>query len=174
MKKMLLPIMVLFLLVPAVSQAGGGLGIRGGIESVNDLNDNLTHVGVDFRFGVTMVELIISGEYSFKKYDAFGGELTLHHFAGSGSLVYPFKLPVITPYVGGGVGSHTFLWKYNEAASIDDITDTKIGYHFIAGIRLGAPTMPIKLYGEYRHYWIKFEDETLKTYTLSGGILFGI
>jgi len=172
-KLMILAIAVLFM-IPAWANAGMGLGLKGGVASSSDFDDNLTHVGADFRFGLVMVELIISGEYSWKKYDLGGYELTAHQIAGTGSLVYPIKLPVVSPYVGGGVGSHTFIFSYGESAGTEDLTETKFGYHFIGGVKLGAPTMPIKLYAEYRHYWVPFEGETAKYYTLTAGIILGM
>ncbi len=174
MKKLLLFAMIAMLLAPSFAYAGFGLGLKGGLASTNDIDDNLTHVGADLRFGMVMVDFIISAEYSWKSYqvDILGTpfDYKFHSLAGTGSLVIPIKLGIATPYAGGGAGSHTMIFDYADESN----TETKFGYHFIGGIKIGAPAMPIKLYGEYRHYWVKFDEETMKYYTLAAGVIFGI
>ncbi len=176
MKKFMFLGLAALLLVPSFANAGMGLGLKGGVASSSDIDENLTHVGVDLRFGMVMVDFIVSGEYSWKKAsgtDFLGNpiEAKVSMISGTGSAVIPFKLPVITPYAGGGVGSHTMIF---EATGFDKVTETKMGYHFIGGVKLGAPTMPIKLFAEYRHYWVPYEGETAKFYTLSAGIILGM
>lgn len=176
MKKLLLVALAAMFLMPSFASAGIGLGVKGGIASSSDIDENMTHIGADLRFGLPMIEVIVSGEYSWKNTEMTLGlgtdvEAKNSMISGTASAVYSFALPVITPYAGGGVGSHTMIY---DVTGLDKVTETKMGYHFLGGVKFGAPTLPVKLYAEYRHYWVPYDEGTAKYYTLAAGIIIGM
>lgn len=174
MKKSFLMLCCIVLVIPSLTMGGVGLGIRGGLtkDSGADVNnDNMTLFGADLRItGLPMIEGVVSGEYSWKKY-TFDGQpdMTLSLLSITGTAIYPIKLPTVTPYAGVGFGTHSIGIKVGD----DSDSESKFGYHILAGARLGVPGSPLNFYAEYRHYWIDLGEVTGKYYTLSGGILFG-
>jgi len=172
MRKVLLTTICLCLLASVQAGAGVNLGLRGGILTGDDFeaDDNLTLVGAECRITtIPFIHLIATGEYAWKKYDVLTSEVTFSDMFFTGSAVVPLTMPVITPYAGGGVGSHTFKLKNDDD---DSSSETKMGYHIIGGVILGMPTSPLSLAAEYRHFWVDYEDDTMKFNTITGSLLF--
>jgi opacity protein-like surface antigen len=177
MRKALFLLLLVFCLIPMVSQAGGGLGLKGGFLDGDEMEDKINMLGADIRIGmIPLLELILSGEYAWDSQEFESEEYKLHNIAATGSLVVPVKLSFITPYAGGGAGAHMYI----QTGGDETETDTKFGYHFVGGVILGVPSLPLKLFGEYRHYWVKMgeeanfsEEETIKYHTLAGGLILG-
>jgi hypothetical protein len=162
-------------LIPSLAYGGVGFGLKGGIQKAtasDDNSENMTLFGADVRLtSLPMVEVIVAGDYSWKKYsgDGFVPDMKFSIFSVTGSAVMPFKTPMVTPYAGGGLGY------YNIKSEIGDLsgTDNKTGFHIVAGFRAGTPAMPFKLFAEYRHHWVSLDGGTGKYYTLAGGVIFG-
>jgi len=176
MKKLLLFLLCAAFLAPSLAYGGVGLGLKGGIQKDTESDENsesMTMVGADLRItGFQMVEFIVGGDYSWKKYsfEAPAEDMKYSILAITGSAVVPLKMPVITPYAGGGYGSYNI--KVEQGDNSDSVTKT--GFHIVGGVRVGTPGSPFKLFGEYRHHWVNLgDDATGKYYTITGGIIFG-
>jgi hypothetical protein len=176
MKKLTLLMAFAILMAPSFAFGAFSAGVKGGLMNYagSSLDDDMILLGADFRIdALPMVNVIVSAEYAWKKYDAgvllLAPEVKYHNLAFTGSAVYPIKLQFAAPYAGVGLGTHSFTVNWGGSKA----TTTKLGYHILGGATFGSPGMPFKFFGEFRHYWVKFDTDTAKFYTISGGVLFG-
>lgn len=198
MKKML---WILAWLLVCVGSAGAVTGIEIGIRtgvlsnynqpSLNigtyDLN-RLNMIGGQIYFSrLPMIDIIVAGEYCWRtqNYDIAGEnmEFKLHDFAVTASVVYPFKqLPVVTPYVGAGVGTYSLSYDYfvPTSLSLSDNgvsipgTSTYMGYHGVLGAKANIPAFPVGLFLEGRLNRINTPGDDIKYNTLAGGVFLAL
>jgi hypothetical protein len=181
---------------PVFAISGISVGVKGGIVhnydqaglSVGDFDvEKMNLLGAQIKIGkIPFVDLILSGDYAWKndKYDFAGQnfELKMHDLSFNATIVHPFKLPVISPYVGGGIGSHHLSFDYFKPLSLslsdNGITipgaETRIGYHLVVGANIGIPAVPFGIGTEYRLNWIDTPGEVTKYNSFTLGINFNL
>jgi len=193
MKKLFILMFLLAFAAPSFALTGVSFGLKGGLltsydqpelAAPSDENDNMALGGLTVKFtSLPMVNVIVSGEYAWKTYSySVVGEsfdLRARDLLFSASAVYPFQLPFATPYLGGGVATHNLgydvdvpdTWSLGEEPTAPD-TETRMGYHLMAGFDVGLPTLPLKLNAEYRLNWVDMPAETAKVNSFAIGLLF--
>ena len=176
MKKLLLTLFLVFLAMPAFALTGVSFGIRGGLVTnfdqsgfgtLGDDSDQMPIGGLLVRVStLPMFDLIVTGEYSWKKnsYSLLGEtlEISQRDLLFSASVVYPVKLKPISPYAGAGVATHSLGYNITLPASWtlgDNGTEipgnaTRLGYHLVGGIDLKIPAFPLSFSAEFRMNWI--------------------
>ena len=113
---------------PTWGITGLGVGIKGGMIQ-NYKNDNLNSilsqdqdwlkempvVGVHLKIGtLRIIHLEASVEYAWKEKEIVLGDLprvnfSIHDLSLNGTAKYMFSIPVLKPYLGGGVGIHRLV-----------------------------------------------------------------
>nr|MBN2276868.1 outer membrane beta-barrel protein [candidate division Zixibacteria bacterium] len=196
MKRLILTLIILALAAPGYALTGISIGVKGGMVSnyeqpgfavPGEDTDAMNLAGLQLKFTkLPMIDLIVSGEYAWKKetYSGFGQsfELTRSDLQFSASAIYPFSLPVVTPYLGAGVATHSLGYDYVEpvgwALDTYDIevpgNETRMGYHLMGGFDVGLPAFPLTLNAEYRLNWVSTPDEVTKYNSITAGLSFSL
>ena len=196
MRKLLILLAVTLMASPAFAISGLSIGVRGGWVnnyeqaglSLGDYKaDQMNLFGAQVRFAsLPMVNLIVFGDYAWKNKDYdFAGQnfqLKMHDLSFGASLVYPLKLKVVSPFVGGGVSSHNLSFDYVKplALSLDDEgisvpeSMTRLGYHLVGGVNINLPAFPIGFSAEYRWNWIDTPGEVTDFTSLVLGLNYNL
>ena len=192
----------LFFCNQAWGLTGLGFGVRGGM--IRDYkNDNLNliptqdqdwlkempMVGAHLKIGtLRIIHLEASVEYAWKKKeivvkDPTGGSLAKADFSVNdlslnATAKHLFSVPVLKPYLGGGVGIHKLAYgisveDYPAPIAIPE-DQNKMGFHVVGGILLSFPASPIELFAEARHTSIQTEGESTRYTTILGGLTFNL
>jgi hypothetical protein len=88
-------------------------------------------------------------------------------FNGGGSLLLIFPLEKVSAFMGAGLGAHMYRSSTGGITS----SDTKLGYHGLAGVDLKA-SQRASLFGAVRYEIIPIDPETIKLWKLYGGLRF--
>jgi hypothetical protein len=177
---------------PAAADSGIEIGIKSGIVdnyNQNDLSmghyniDQLNLMGGQIYFSqLPVIDFILAGDYSWRErtYDVAGQglEFKLRDFAITASLVYPIKLPIVTPYVGGGIGSHSLSYEYLRPISLSladngvviPETSTFFGYHGIVGAKIDVPAFPVGFFMEGKLSRVNSPGDDISFNSWVGGI----
>jgi opacity protein-like surface antigen len=196
MKKVLLILFCVLFAAPVYALTGISFGVRGGLVAGYDQpgleipgydTDQMTLGGLHVRVStLPMFDLIVAGEYAWKneKYSGFGEEFELkrHDLLFAASAVYPIKFSVVSPYLGGGLGTHSLGYDYVEPPGWSladygiDVPDntTKMGYHLMAGADVKVPAFPLFFNAEYRINWISTPDDVTKYHSIIAGLNFSL
>jgi len=196
MKKLLLVLLCLAFAAPTYALTGISIGVKGGMVTNYDQpgfavpgedTEGMNLAGLQVKFTkLPLVDLIVSGEYAWKKdeYSGFGEslELTRSDILFSASAVYPVTLPVVKPYLGGGLATHTLGYDYLavggwalETYGVDvPENETRMGYHLMGGFDVGLPTFPLTFNAEFRLNWISTPDEMAKYNSFTAGLSFNL
>jgi opacity protein-like surface antigen len=172
--------------------SGIEIGVKGGIIdnysqgglSVSDYDINqLNMIGAQIYFSrLPMVDVILAGDYSWrnKTYTIAGQgfEFKMRDLAVTASVVYPVKLSVATPYVGGGIGTHSLSYEYIRPISLSladngieiPETSTFFGYHGIFGAKINFPAFPLGFFVEGRLSRINAPAGDISFNSYAGGI----
>ncbi|SYZ72418.1 conserved exported hypothetical protein [Candidatus Zixiibacteriota bacterium] len=196
MKKTAILLLCFLVSAPAFAITGLSFGVRGGMVSNYEQagltvgsfdTDKMNLIGAQLRIAtLPTVNLIISGDYAWKnkQYD-FGGqsfELKMHDITYAASLVYPFKFPVVSPYLGGGIGNHHLSFDYIRPLSLS-LSDngitvpgsvSRLGYHLMGGVNISLPAFPFEISAEYRMNWINTPGEVTKYNSVTAGLNFNL
>ena len=187
-----LTIVIIALLIPTITQAQTGIGIRAGKLGVDGNHvhlDTKTAFGAHLALGfIPILKFQVGIEFLSGKadYDYYSG-ITANNkdFTNVGVFIdvrFPIKLlPLfpIKPVVGGGVNYNlmTYLTKNMvEQGSLDPGFGefTHMGYHWMAGLMFDPPILPFVITAEYRFQSIKLEDDTITIEGFLVGLTFGI
>ena len=150
-----------------------GIGIHGGIVSgydnpvledslINqigniDFSGDMTNLGMHVNIGtLRIIEVDGSLDYAWKKHEIIQGvNLTFSDISISGSVIKPFTLAVLKPYVG--------------AVVLPD-NETKMGYHLKAGVALNLPLFPLTPSVEWKYNMIQTTAKSTKYNSINVGI----
>ncbi|MCX6829504.1 MAG: outer membrane beta-barrel protein [candidate division Zixibacteria bacterium] len=194
MKRVILAFLCLMFAAPTFALTGLSFGVKGGFVSnyeqpglaVGDFSaEKMNLAGAQVKIStLPIINFIVSGNYAWKnnKYD-FGGqtfELQMHDLYFDASAVYPIKFQFVSPYFGGGVGSHNLSFDYVKPLSLsladNDITVpgsvSRLGYHLVGGINIGLPAFPFGISAEYRMNWIDTPGSVTKYNSFTFGLDF--
>ncbi len=174
---------------------GLGFGIRGGMIQ-NYKNDNLNVIptqdqdwlkempmlGAHLKIGtLRIIHLEASVEYAWKKKEIVLEGLTKTEFSVNdlslnATAKYLFAVPVIKPYLGGGVGIHRLVYGIsNDAYSVYVPEDqSKMGIHAVGGILLSPPASPLEFFAEARYTSIQTDNESTRYTTILAGLTFNL
>lgn len=154
----------------------GGLGLGARYSNVNNRDtDESTHMG-GVMLRARSEFLGIEGGVDYRNEDLFG-DVDLKSWPVSASLlVFPIR-PI---YALAGLGWYNTSIDFPENSLFDDETDSRLGYHFGAGVEVPiAPT--VRLTGDARWQFVDYEFENIPesignvdadAFTLNAGILF--
>ena len=186
--KRILTVLVLVLMVsPAYAIMGLSMGIKGGVGlnadfagvSVDNSSiDKLNLMGFQFKVAtLPKIDFIFTAEYGWKKqtFNVLGNdvEYKVRDLALTASAVYPFGMPVFSPYVGVGVGTHSLGYDFVGPSGLPvAVPDDKLymGYHIVGGIDFKPPVFPIGLTGEARYNWIQTEGDSSHYLSVTLGV----
>lgn len=196
MKRMLIISFLLLLTAPVHAVSGISFGVKGGMAlnydqaglSIGDFSaKKMNLAGAQVRITtIPMIDLILSGDYAWKNNSYnFAGQnfdLKMHDLSFNATLVHPFKFPAVSPYVGGGIGSHHLSFDYVSPLSMSlsengitiPGTETRTGYHLVGGVNIGIPAFPLGFGVEYRLNWIDTPGSVTKYNSLTFGINFSL
>jgi len=191
--------LLVFLLIAAGSAnalSGLEIGIKGGIVdnyrqsglTVGNYDINrLSLIGGEVYFSkLPMIDIILSGEYSWRNETySFAGqdfEFKMRDFAVTASIVYPLKIAFATPYLGGGIGTHSLSYEYIKPLSLSladngvaiPETSTFFGYHGIVGAKINFPAFPLGFFVEGRFNRINAPGEDISFNSYTGGIFLAL
>jgi len=187
--------LMLFLSVEASGLTGIGIGARAGVvsnydnpelsfEQAENIDiDKLTMVGGHVRFKrFPIFTLEVVAEYSWRNRD-FGvlGETIsgkVKDFMVAANLKYLVKIPILTPYFGGGLATHQMTYEFNPPlTSVLDgnkiiIPDDgpKFGMHALAGVAFCLPASPLEFFIEARIGKISGDDDSTDYSSIYGGV----
>jgi opacity protein-like surface antigen len=177
---------------------GLGFGIRAGYVMGMDLgpvdeflgaalptattDDKMPMIGAHFKVGtLPIIDFDIALEYAWKDMD-LGNDygLKISDLSISATGIYKvMAAPMITPYVGLGVGSHKLSYTFEQPAggiiTIPDPDDeTKLGYHGMVGAKIHPPMFPLEFFARYRYTYISTSEKSTKYSTILAGATFNL
>ena len=196
MKKIVLILSVIFIGPNAFGGISGlGLGIHGGMISGYDnpvlkdsilshfasfdMSEKMTDIGAHLNIGTfKIIEFDLNIDYAWKKQEiASGIDLRFSDFSISASVRKSIALSSLKPYIGVGVGQHWMAYSiefgdlvFPNIGVVLPENESKVGYHFKAGIDLDFPVFPLTPYGEWRYNIIQTSGESTKYSALLVGI----
>jgi opacity protein-like surface antigen len=176
---------------PAHALTGFGFGAKIGqvtdydnpeIKVANLKFDDFVFFGVFARLGHEFVDLEVGIERfdDTREIDLFGEsvEAETRDWITHATVKFVFAFPVLRPFVGAGVASHSVSYKYSgPLGQFNDLTisipadQTHFGYHLTAGVKLETRAIPVNLFVEGKFQKIQSNPDTDFT-TLSAGIAF--
>lgn len=185
MKKVMLVVaLVLAGVKTSFGLSGLGLGIHGGLVSGYDnpvledsvlsqfasfdMSEEMTDIGAHLNIGTfRIIEFDINIDYAWKKQEILSGiDLRFSDFSISASIRKSIALSALKPYIGVGVGQHWVAYSIELGDQVIGVVlpkdESKIGYHFKAGVDLDFPVFPLTPYGEWRYNIIKTAGESTK------------
>jgi hypothetical protein len=192
-------LITLFLILSASTQSYGivglGAGVRGGVVSNYDNPelafeeaksidiDQLTMVGGHFRISslpVFTYEVFIEHSWHSEDFKVLGTSVStkVRDFAIGANIKYAFKVPVITPYVGGGIASHQMTYEFDP--SLGSILNgvnvvvpedgPQLGIHGLGGVAFSVPASPLEFFLEGRIGRISGDEESANYSSIYGGV----
>jgi len=192
MRRLFLTLFILALAAPSFAITGISIGIHGGKTTNYDQESfaipgqddaDMTMVGGQIKISkLPMIDLLVSGDYAWKNetYSVAGQDLEVkrHDLAFSATALYPLKLKVIQPYIGGGISTHNLGFDYVKplSLSLEDNnvvipeSDNRLGYHMVGGFEIALPAFPVGLNAEYRLNWIDTPVEVTKYNSITVGL----
>ena len=187
--------MVILMSSQALALTGIGLGVRAGVvanydnpdlsfdKAKNMDIDKLSMFGGHFRIAslpVFTYEVIAEYNWHSKDYSVLGVTVTadVKDFTLGANIKYMIDIPVINPYIGGGIASHQMTYEFEPSlgsvigAGPVVIPDDgpRFGVHGLAGVMLDIPTSPLELFIEGRMGKISGDDESTTYSAVYGGI----
>lgn len=184
MKRLLMLLVLLCFAAPSFALTGISLGIRGGMVTNYDQEalalpgadlEEMNLVGGQLKIStLPLFDVLLAGEYAWKNQSqVYGGdvfELKRHDWVFSATALYPIKLQVISPFLGGGLSSHSLGYDYTRPLSLsledNNISvpeaDNRLGYHLVGGAEIAPPAFPLTFTAEYRLNWIDTPVEVTK------------
>ncbi|MBD3170726.1 MAG: outer membrane beta-barrel protein [candidate division Zixibacteria bacterium] len=188
------------LLLSAVNSfaiTGLGIGVRGGyitgldmggiedgvklLDPNAEVDDQMTMVGAHLRVGtLPIIDFDIAAEYAWKNMELYDDyKLDFKILAVTATGFYKIlPTPMITPYVGLGVGSYTLTYDIKTPAGSTPVFDpdktTKFGYHGVIGAKIKPPMFPLGFFARYRYTYISTEDDATKFSTILVGATFSL
>jgi opacity protein-like surface antigen len=172
--------------------SGLGLGVHGGIISGYDnpvledsilsqfasfdMPEKMTDIGAHLNIGTfKVIEFDINIDYAWKKQEIVSGiDLRFSDFSISASIRKSIALAAFKPYIGVGVGQHWMAYSIEFGNQIIGVVlpedESKVGYHFKAGVNLDFPVFPLTPYGEWRYNIIQTAGESTKYTAIFVGI----
>lgn len=172
--------------------SGLGLGVHGGLISGYDnqvledsilsqfasfdMSDKMTDIGAHLKIGtLRVVEFDLNLDYAWKKQEIVSGiDLRFSDFSITASVRKSIALAALKPYIGVGVGQHWMAYSLELGDQVIGVVlpenESKVGYHFKAGVDLDFPVFPLTPYGEWRYNIIQTTGESTKYTVLLVGI----
>ena len=152
--------------IAAWSQSGIFMGPHVGIQKSRDANDPNYLVGATARVKLLPI-LGAEGDIGYRQ-EKFGSDaVTVRQWPVTVTgMIYP--LPIIYGGIGGGWYHTTSDYSdtYNDAGIKDD-TQTKFGWHLVAGLELPA-SGNFRLYGDVRYVFLNYKFKKLPGAVLDG------
>lgn len=172
--------------------SGLGLGVHGGVVSGYDnpvleegipldslgieLSEKMTDIGAHLNIGTfRIIEFDLNLDYAWKKQKiASGIDLRFSDISITASVRKSFALAALKPYIGVGVGQHWMVYSIELGGQVIGVTlpadESKIGYHFKAGVDLDFPLFPLTPYGEWRYNMVQTTGKSTKYSAILVGI----
>jgi opacity protein-like surface antigen len=171
--------------------SGLGLGVHGGIvsgydnpvlaEGISDslgidVSEKMTDLGAHVKIGTfRIIEFDLNLDYAWKKQDLGSGfDLRFSDFSITGSVRKSIAMTSIKPYIGVGAGLHWMAYSLESGDQVLGVVlpenESKIGYHFKAGVDLDIPLLPLTPYGEWKYNVIQTTGKSTKYSSLMVGV----
>lgn len=166
---------------------GIGMGIRAGYVtgydnpdvpgSIKSL-DKLPMLGAHLDIGIIpVIDVVASAEYAWETVKGFmpGVDLTYGDFSLNGTAIYKFSVPVVSPYLGAGLGLHrlVYSWDGDSGPVILPDDQTKMSWHGLGGVSLNFPALPFTVFVEGRYTSLQTEPDNTDFTSILGGVTFG-
>ncbi len=189
MKKVIIAAIFLIVASPAFALTGISIGIKGGLALQPDFpiadragadTDQMTLIGGQFKFSrLPMIDIIGTVEYAWKTYDytilGEPAEFEIRNLAASVSIVYPLKMRMLKPFVGGGIGMNNVSYEASVPGGLSltlPEDEAHFGYHVLGGFNLSFPTAPVSFTAEGRYNIINTSGENSTYFQVTGSINF--
>lgn len=189
MKKTALLFMMLIMATSSYALTGISIGAKAGKAMKTDLGpvegladiDNMTLIGAQIKIAtLPLVDIIGTAEYAWGDAGLTGlaGKLKVHDLSLTVSVVYPFNVPVLKPYAGIGIGTHSVNYTVEISGAPLGVPipgdASHLGYHLIGGTDLEFAVLPFSFTVEARMNWVDTERELTRYFQITGGINFGL
>ena len=176
--------MIIFMFIAPAAFAGLtniGIGIHGGVISGYDnpvledtlvrqytqidFSGNMNNLGMHVNIGtLRIIEFDGSLDYAWKKHEITQGvKLTFSDISISGSVIKPFPVAVLKPYIGAGVGIHALAYSLEtsgQPTAVLPSNESKLGYHLKVGVALNLPLFPLTPSAEWKYNIIQTTDKS--------------
>ncbi len=187
--------LVVSLPAQSLGLTGLGIGARAGAVANYDNPDlsfdqatnidvnRLTMVGGHARISslpVFTYEVIAEYNWHNEDFPVAGIDVSVkvRDFVLGANLKYEFRIPVLTPYIGGGIANHQMTYELDPPlGSVLDGVDViipddgpRFGVHGLAGVKLGLPASPLEFFIEGRIGRIAGDDESTSYSSIYGGV----
>lgn len=175
--------------------SGLGIGVKGGVVSSDYKNPNLKlstyklnslkYFGGFIKFGGEGFNLEVGAEYYWDKkmlpiFDP-APEVDAKDFFLTATGKFFFNFPLIKPFIGAGVGSHHFTYKYTgDLSGFHDVditipdNRTYFGYHVVVGVKLALTVLPFDLFVEGKIGRVNTPNDPTKFTVFCGGVIFNL
>ncbi len=194
MKKLILIASFVFLASNSYAGLTGlGFGIHGGLISgydnqiledslgqyflnqAIDFSESMTNIGLHVNIGtLRIIEFDASLDYAWQTHEIIQNtDLTYSDFSVTGTVKKSIPVGVIKPYAGVGGGIHAMAYSLEQNGEIVGVlpdNETKIGYHFKAGVELNIPVFPITPSLEWKYNIIQTSGESTKYNSINLGL----
>ena len=187
--------MVLLVSTQSFALTGLGLGARGGIvadydnpelsfEQAKSIDiDQLSMIGMHARISslpVFTYEVVAEYSWTTEDFPVLGYDLSVkvRDFMVGANVKYMLKIPVLTPYIGGGIATHQMTYEFepslgsilNDVDIIIPADGPKFGVHGLAGVSLSLPASPLEFFVEGRIGKISGDNESANYNAIYGGV----
>jgi len=154
-----------------------------GLNADASVDDKMTMVGAHLNIGtLPMIDFDVAIEYAWKNFTLYQDfDLKISDLSINATGYYKIlPTPLVTPYVGAGLGTHTLTYSldYTGTATLimpaDPEKATKLGYHGLAGVKLHPPMFPLEFFAQYRYTYINTDESATKYRTILIGATFNL
>jgi hypothetical protein len=167
MKRLLLALGIVTVATLATAADGGGFGLGAGMVKIKDTDDSHLWLTANWRL-MLADNLALEPEVGwYRSTPVPGEEEHTNVFNGGGSVLFIVSSDRADVFAGVGLGARV------SRSSAGDITssDTKLGYHGLAGVELKA-SEGISLFGAVRYEIIPVDPASIKQLKIYGGLRF--
>jgi hypothetical protein len=166
MKRLVLALGI-FVAVAAVASAedDGGFGLGVGMVKVKDSDSSQLWLTANVRW-MLADNLALEPEIGWYRVSVTASAHA-DEFNGGGSALLILPADKVDLFAGVGLGAHMS----RLAGAGDSSTETRLGYHGLAGVDLKA-SRSISLFGAVRYEIIRVDPDNIKQWKLYGGLRF--
>jgi hypothetical protein len=152
----------------AYAEGGGGLGLGAGLVKVKDSTGSNLWLTANLRLKVNR-SFALEPEVGWyrEKSGVTGSSDKQDVINAGGSALFLIPSEQVELFFGPGLGAHMFRTSISSLTS----TETKLGYHGVAGVELKASSS-LRLFGAVRYEIIPFDGGDRKQWKFYAGLRF--
>lgn len=173
-------VVLLLICSPSIGQVKLGIGLRGGLTSVEDPIGTNPMFGGHLTLKVTpKIHLETMVEYFSNTYESNQLEVSWKNLYAGATASYNFDLPrtPLTPYLGIGMCMHRITQTFSSTApgifTPSDKSSIEGCFHILGGLKLNFTSWPLQFFIEAR-YMAVGDNETPNLASILTGFIFSL